>query len=333
MTTYIIRRLLWLIPVLLTVSAVTFVVMRSAPGGPWDTDAERRQVDAATAKSLAAYYGLDKPMWRQFYAYVIGDTNSQTKEWVCGVICGNLGPSYRQRGRTVQNILFSPPEGKSFWQSRFGYSVRLGVLALSMAIFVGIPLGIIAALKQNTIVDYTALFIATSGISVPSFVLAIFLIIIFASRLHWIDIVVDDWTQIKYWLMPMAVLGFGTLAYTARLTRSSMLEVMRQDYVRTARAKGLAERIVIFIHMLKNALIPVITILGPALAGLVTGSFIIETMFSFPGMGRAYVQAIGQRDYSMIMGPTLIYALLVAVANLSVDIVYVFIDPRIRLEE
>lgn len=333
MTTYIIRRLLWLIPVLLTVSAVTFVVMRSAPGGPWDTDAERRQVDAATAKSLAAYYGLDKPMWRQFYAYVIGDTNSQTKEWVCGVICGNLGPSYRQRGRTVQNILFSPPEGKSFWQSRFGYSVRLGVLALSMAIFVGIPLGIIAALKQNTIVDYTALFIATSGISVPSFVLAIFLIIIFASRLHWIDIVVDDWTQIKYWFMPMAVLGFGTLAYTARLTRSSMLEVMRQDYVRTARAKGLAERIVIFIHMLKNALIPVITILGPALAGLVTGSFIIETMFSFPGMGRAYVQAIGQRDYSMIMGTTLIYALLVAVANLSVDIIYVFIDPRIRLEE
>lgn len=333
MTTYIIRRLLWLIPVLLTVSAVTFIVMRSAPGGPWDTDAERRQVDAATAKSLAAYYGLDKPMWRQFYAYVIGDTNSQTKEWVCGVICGNLGPSYRQRGRTVQNILFTPPEGKSFWQSRFGYSLRLGVLALSMAILIGIPLGIIAALKQNTIVDYAALFIATSGISVPSFVLAIFLIIIFASRLHWIDIVVDDWTQIKYWFMPMAVLGFGTLAYTARLTRSSMLEVMRQDYVRTARAKGLAERVVIFIHMLKNALIPVITILGPALAGLVTGSFIIETMFSFPGMGRAYVQAIGQRDYSMIMGTTLIYALLVAVANLSVDIIYVFVDPRIRLEE
>lgn len=333
MTTYIIRRLLWLIPVLLTVSAVTFVVMRSAPGGPWDTDAERRQVDAATAKSLAAYYGLDKPMWRQFYAYVIGDTNSQTKEWVCGVICGNLGPSYRQRGRTVQDILFAPPEGKTFWQSRFGYSIRLGVLALSMAIFIGIPLGIIAALKQNTIVDYTALFIATSGISVPSFVLAIFLIIIFASRLHWIDIVVDDWTQIKYWFMPMAVLGFGTLAFTARLTRSSMLEVMRQDYVRTARAKGLAERVVIFIHMLKNALIPVITILGPALAGLVTGSFIIETMFSFPGMGRAYVQAIGQRDYSMIMGTTLIYAMLVAVANLSVDIIYVFIDPRIRLGE
>jgi oligopeptide transport system permease protein len=333
MVNYLVRRLLWLIPVLITVSAVTFIIMRSAPGGPWDTDPERRQVDAATEKSLNAYYGLDKPMWRQFYAYIIGDTNSQTKEWVCGMICGNLGPSYRQRGRTVQDILFAPPEGKDFWQSRFGYSMRLGVLALSMAVFIGIPLGILAALKQNTLIDYTALFIATSGISFPSFVLAIFLIIIFGSWLHWVDIVVDDWTQIKYWFMPMIVLGFGTMAYTARLTRSAMLEVMRQDYVRTARAKGLAERVVIFIHMLKNALIPVITILGPALAGLVTGSFIIETMFSFPGMGRAYVQAIGQRDYSMIMGTTVIYALLVAVANLSVDIIYVFIDPRIRLEE
>lgn len=333
MLTYLIRRLFWLIPVLVTVSAVTFIIMRSAPGGPWDTSDERRQVDAATAKSLQAYYGLDKPVWRQFVAYVIGDTNSQTKEYVCGMICGNLGPSYRQRGRTVQNILFAPPEGKTFLQSRFGYSLRLGVLALSMAVFIGVPLGILAALKQNTIVDYTALFIATSGISFPSFVLAIFLIIIFGSWLHWVDIIVDDWTQIKYWFMPMIVLGFGTMAYTARLTRSSMLEVMRQDYVRTARAKGLAERVIIFIHMLKNALIPVITILGPALAGLVTGSFIIETMFSFPGMGRAYVQAIGQRDYSMIMGTTVIYALLVAVANLSVDIVYVFIDPRIRLDE
>ncbi|MBK8422141.1 ABC transporter permease [Candidatus Villigracilis saccharophilus] len=333
MLTYLIRRLFWLVPVLLTVSLVTFIIMHSAPGGPWDTSDERRQVDAATAKSLSAYYGLDKPMWRQFMAYVIGDTNSQTGKYVCGVICGNLGPSYRQRGRSVQDILFGAPEGKTFWQSRFGYSVRLGVMALSMAMLIGIPLGIIAALKQNTVVDYVALLIATSGISVPSFVLAIFFIIIFASKLHWVNILVDDWTQVKYWFMPMSVLGFGTMAFTARLTRSSMLEVMRQDYVRTARAKGLAERVVVMAHMFRNALIPVITILGPALAGLVTGSFIIETMFSFPGMGRAYVQAIGQRDYSMIMGTTVVYALLVAVANLSVDFIYVFVDPRIRLEE
>lgn len=333
MTTYLIRRLFWLIPVLFTVSLVTFVIMRSAPGSPWDTDAERRQVDTLTQKSLEAFYGLDKPMWRQFVAYVIGDWNSQTDKFVCGLVCGNLGPSYRQRGRSVQDILFAAPENQTFWQSRFGYSLRLGGSALLMAIIIGIPIGIIAALKQNTIVDYIALFFATSGISVPSFVLAIFLIIIFGSWLHWVDIIVDDWSLPKYWVMPAMVLGFGTMAYTARLTRSAMLEVLRQDYIRTARAKGLAERVVVLRHMLKNALIPVVTILGPALAGLVTGSFIIETMFSFPGMGRAYVQAIGQRDYSMIMGTTVIYALLVAVANLSVDVVYVLIDPRIRLEE
>ena len=333
MINYLIRRLFWLVPVLITVSAVTFIIMRSAPGSPWDTSEERRQVDAATAKSLAAFYGLNRPIWRQFTGYVIGDWNEQTGKYVCGMLCGNLGPSYSQRGRSVQDILFAAPEGKTFWQSRFGYSLRLGVVALSFAIVVGIPIGILAALKQNTIWDYAALFVATSGISFPSFVLAIFLIIIFGSWLHWIDIIVDDWTQIKYWFMPALVLGFGTMAFTARLTRSAMLEVLRQDYIRTARAKGLAERVVVLRHMLKNALIPVITILGPALAGLVTGSFIIETMFSFPGMGRAYVQAIGQRDYSMIMGTTVVYALLVAVANLSVDFVYVFIDPRIRLEE
>ncbi len=333
MTTYLIRRLFWLIPVLFTVSLVTFIIMRSAPGSPWDTDENKRQVDALTQKSLEAFYGLDKPMWRQFVGYVIGDWNSQTHKFVCGLVCGNLGPSYRQRGRSVQDILFAAPENQTFWESRFGYSLRLGGSALLMAIFIGIPIGIIAALKQNTIVDYVALFFATSGISVPSFVLAIFLIIIFGSWLHWVDIIVDDWSIPKYWFMPAMVLGFGTMAYTARLTRSAMLEVLRQDYVRTARAKGLAERVVVLRHMLKNALIPVITILGPALAGLVTGSFIIETMFSFPGMGRAYVQAIGQRDYSMIMGTTVVYALLVAVANLSVDVVYVLIDPRIRLEE
>ena len=333
MSTYFIRRLLWLIPVLITVSLVTFIIMRSAPGGPWDTSDERRQVDAATQKSLEAYYGMDKPMWRQFAGYIIGDVNSQTGIYACGLICGNLGPSYRQRGRTVQDILFGAPEGKTFWESRFGYSLRLGGLALSFAIIFGIPIGVIAALKQNTLWDYIGLFLATSGISVPSFVLAIFLIIIFGTWLHWINIIVDDWTQFKYWLMPALVLGFGTMAYTARLTRSAMLEVLRQDYVRTARSKGLAEQVVIIRHMLKNALIPVVTILGPALAGLVTGSFVIETMFSFPGMGRAYVTSISNRDYSMIMGTTVIYALLVAVANLSVDFVYVLIDPRIRLED
>ena len=166
----------------------------------------------------------------------------------------------------------------------------------------------------------------------PNFVMAIFLIIIFASTLHLVSIVPRSWDEVSVWILPAVILGFNTMARTARLTRGSMLETMRQDYIRTARSKGLSERVVIVRHMIKNSLIPVVTILGPALAALVTGSFIIETMFGFPGMGRAYVTAIGQRDYSMIMGTTLIYAVLVALANVSVDVVYVFLDPRIRLD-
>ncbi|HSF82368.1 MAG TPA: ABC transporter permease [Anaerolineales bacterium] len=332
MTAYLFRRLFWLLPVLLTVSAVTFILMHNAPGGPWDRDLEARQVDVNTQRLLNEYYGLDKPLWRQFVAYVIGDFDKEGS-FVCGLVCGNMGPSYRVRGRMVQDILFEPPEEKPFWYSRFGYSARLGLMSLSMAIVVGIPIGVIAALKQNSMVDYISLFLATAGISLPSFVMAIFLIIIFASWLGLISVVPRTWDTITPWVLPAVVLGFGTTAYTARLTRSSMLEVLRQDYVRTARAKGLAERAVVTRHMIKNALIPVVTILGPALAGLVTGSFIIETMFGFPGMGRAYVMAISQRDYSMILGTTIMYALLVALANLSVDFVYVLIDPRIRLTD
>jgi oligopeptide transport system permease protein len=211
--------------------------------------------------------------------------------------------------------------------------MRLGFLAVSLAALIGIPVGIFAALRQNSWVDYLSLFIATAGISLPSFVMAIFLIIVFASMLHLVDVIPKNWDEAKAWILPASVLGFGTMAYVARLTRTSMLEVLRQDYVRTARAKGLNERVVVARHMLRNAMIPVVTILGPALAALVTGSFIIETMFSFPGMGRAFVTAIGQRDYSMIMGTTLMYVFLVSVANLAVDFLYVLIDPRIRLED
>ncbi|HET7143374.1 MAG TPA: ABC transporter permease [Anaerolineales bacterium] len=338
MTTYFLRRLLWLIPVLITVSLVTFTIMHNAPGSPWDATGEgRRALDASTQQKLETFYGLDKPIWRQFIAYTFGDFNNKGK-FECGAMCGNLGPSYRQKGLTVQQILFSAfgdNIGKSgeFWYSRFGYSLRLGLLALGLAISVGIPIGMIAALRQNTWVDYMGLGATTIGVSIPSFVLGLFLIIIFATWLDWINVIPKTWSEIKYWILPAVALGFNTCSFTARLTRAAMLEVMRQDFVRTARAKGLAERIVVIGHMLKNALIPVVTILGPALAGLVTGSFIIETIFSFPGMGRAYVLSIAQRDYSMIMGTTLIYALLIAIANLSVDFVYVLIDPRIRLEE
>lgn len=328
---YLIRRLFWLIPVIIVVSGITFILMHSAPGGPWDRDTTARQVDQNTQRILNEYYGLDKPLWRQYVAYVIGDFNKEGK-FVCGLVCGNLGPSYRMRGLTIQQILFMPPEGKNFLYSRFGYSMRLGLFALLFAVIIGIPAGVIAALKQNTIIDYVSLFIVTIGISVPNFVMALFLIILFASTLKWVNIVPRSWDEVSVWILPTVILGFGTMARTARLMRGSMLEVMRMDYIRTARSKGLAERVVVLRHMIKNSLIPVVTILGPALAALVTGSFIIETMFGFPGMGRAYVTAIGQRDYSMIMGTTLIYAVLIALANLSVDVVYSFLDPRIRLE-
>ena len=331
MSRYIVRRLLWLIPVIIVVSGITFILMHTAPGGPWDRDLSARQVDANTQKRLNEYYGLDKPLWRQFLAYMIGDFRKDGS-FDCGLICGDMGPSYRLRGMSIQDILFVPPEEKNFFYSRFGYSLRLGLLALSFAIFFGIPAGVISALKQNTVVDYASLFIATVGISVPSFVIAIFLIIIFASWLHWVKIIPRSWDDLSVWVLPAVILGFGTMANTTRLTRASVLEVLRHDYVRTARAKGLGEFLVVIRHILRNSLIPVVTLLGPALAGLVTGSFIIETMFGFPGMGRAYVTAISQRDYSMIMGTTLIYALLVALANLSVDITYVVLDPRIRLD-
>lgn len=332
MGSYLARRLLWLIPVLLVVSFVTFSLMHMAPGGPWDRDLSARQVDSRTQALLNEYYGLNDPLWKQYLNYTFWKVDGQGK-FICGLICGNMGPSYRQRGLQVEDILFTPSKGKPFWESRFGYSARLGIMAVVLAVSVGLPIGILSALKQNSWIDYLSLFIATLGISVPGFVIAIFLIIIFGTWLHLIPIVPRSWDPINAWLLPAIVLGFGTLARTARLTRASMLEVMRQDYVRTARAKGLAERLVIVRHMLRNALIPVVTFLGPALAFLVTGSFIIETMFGFPGMGRAYVQAIGQRDYSMIMGTTVFFSILVALANLSVDLVYVLIDPRIRLDK
>ena len=329
MMTYFVRRIFWLIPVLFFVSLITFTLMHAAPGGPWDRSLEDRQVDVRTQELLNKEFGLDKPLF--FNTQGGNPLNSQFFSYIWNMVQGDLGPSYRQRGQDVQDILFKAPEDKPFWYSKFGYSARLGLLAVLFAVVFGIPLGVLAALNRNTIVDYITLFISTVGISVPNFVLAIFLIILFASRLKLIKIVQQSWDNPGAWLVPAVILGFGTFAFVARLTRSTMLEVMQQDYIRTARAKGLTERSVIIRHMLRNSLIPVVTILGPALADLVTGSFIIEQMFSFPGMGRAFVTSIGQRDYSMIMGVTLIYAFLVAIANLSVDLVYGFLDPRIKV--
>jgi ABC-type dipeptide/oligopeptide/nickel transport system permease component len=237
-----------------------------------------------------------------------------------GVLQGNFGPTYSSRSRTVNDV----------FRDHLPVSMKLGLASLLISIGIGIPLGVVAALKQNSFWDYLSMTVAIFGVSVPSIVLGPVFILIFALTLKWFP--VAGWGRPEQIVMPAVALGLGQSAIIARLTRASMLQVIREDYIRTARAKGLVERIIIARHMIKNAFIPVVTLLGPSLAALVTGSFIIETMFSFPGMGRAYVQAIGQRDYSMIMGTTLFYALLVALANVSVDVIYVFLDPRIRLD-
>ncbi len=356
MAKYTLRRLVWIIPVLLLVAGITFILMHSVPGGPWDRDADRKQVDAQTQKLLNAKYNLDQPLLQQFISYMFVDVNEGKQSGIgkldlgilgtyqigdkaagtvtCGALCMNLGPSYRVRGRDVENIIFDPnsPNG-TVLDSRFGYSLRLGLLALVFAIVIGIPLGVVSALRQNTFVDYSASFLSTIGVSVPNFVMGILLLFILASTLKLIPVIPQTWNQAGVWVIPVIVMGFGTLAVTARLTRTSMLEVMRQDYIRTARAKGLPERTIIIHHMLRNALIPVVTTLGPSLAILITGSFIIETMFSFPGVGREYVTSISNRDYSMIMATTLIFAVLIALANLSVDLLYAWLDPRIKLQD
>jgi oligopeptide transport system permease protein len=303
MTTFIIRRALWIIPVLFVVSVITFSAMHLTPGGPWDRE---KQMPQAAVQALNRAYNLDKPLHEQYLLYM----------WKASH--GDLGPSFKYIGRNVSDII----------REGLPVTAHLGLMALGLALAFGLPLGIIAAIRQNTMSDYLAMFFSIIGISVPSFILGILLMVFFATTLHWLP--TGGWKDWHNWILPTIALGAYPAAQIARYTRASMLEVIRQDYVRTARAKGLAEQAVITTHMLKNALIPVVTVLGPITAWLVTGSFIIEHLFSVPGVGRLYVNGIFQRDYSMIMGTTLFYASVVAFMNLVVDVLYGFIDPRIR---
>jgi oligopeptide transport system permease protein len=329
----IFRRFLWFIPVIFIISLVTFLLMKAAPGGPWDRDPDAKQVDPRTQKLLDQRFGLDRPLPEQYLRYMVGYTDDQG-QFVCGAVCGNLGPSFRQRGKSVQDILFGVPPGdnKTFLDSKFGYSIRLGLLSLIFAMVVGVPAGVIAALKQNSAADYGITFITNIGVAVPSFVVAFFSIVVLAVGLKLIPVVQKSWAGFVPWIVPAIVFGFGTLAQTARFTRTAMLDVLRQDFIRTARAKGLQERAVIWKHTVRNALIPVVTTLGPAFVALVTGSIVIENIYGIPGVGRDFVQSIGNRDYSLIMGTTLLYAVLIVLGNLSVDILYGVIDPRIRVE-
>lgn len=353
MSKFLVRRTLAVIPTLFVVALVTFVLMHATPGGPWDADASKRGTDPRFQEVLDRRYGLDKPLFWNPKAYAdarakgvhpvlaaVRLLDGQFENYILNILRGDLGPSYRMRGRDVQDVMFAPEGGRPVWTSRFGTTALIGVLALAIAVSIGMTLGIFAALKQNSLIDYLCLFFATVFYGIPNFVLGVFFILFFAVLLEWVPVITPAiWNEktnapnLAAAFLPALTLAVGTAAYLARLTRSSMLEVMRQDYTRTARAKGLSEWVVVLRHMLKNALIPVVTVLGPALANLVTGSFIIETLFGINGIGRLYVESISRRDYSMIMGTTLFYALLVALANLSVDIVYGIVDPRIRVGE
>lgn len=309
MARFIVNRIIATIPVLWLVATVTFFLMHAAPGSPWDAKAiGGRRLDPALEASFNRRYGLDKPLGQQYLIYLGNALHL------------DFGNSYSKRGASVVDIIMRG----------FPYSARIGVLALVISLAIGIPVGILAALKQNTLLDYGSLLLATIGYALPDFVIAIILLAVFAVELDWVPVLFTDW---RSYILPSLALGTGGAAFIARLTRSSVLELMVQDHVRTARAKGLHQRTVIARHVVRNAMLPVITILGPALAGLITGTIIIERVFGVPGMGYLFIDSITTRDYPVIMATTLFYAFIIVFANLAVDIAYGLADPRIKVGE
>lgn len=302
MAHYLIRRVLWLVPVLLFVSLITFGLMKVTPGGPWD---QEKSLSPTVVQNLNRKYDLDKPAWQQYVTYV----------W--NAVHGDLGPSYTYQDRSVTQIILTGLPN----------TASIGALAAVVAIAVGTLLGVVAALRQNTAIDYAALIFGTVFASVPTFVLGFVLIIVFALTLHLVP--TSGWGKPSQYVLPVLTLGLNQAALMTRITRASVLDVSRQDFMRTARAKGLREELLIRRHLLKNAMIPVVTILGPVMLFLLTGSVVVENVFNVPGVGRLLVQGITQRDYSLIMGATLMYATVIAVLNLLVDALYAVIDPRI----
>jgi oligopeptide transport system permease protein len=307
MTRLVIRRVLWTIPVILLVIFMTFVLMRQIEGNPFRTS--ERAIPESIQQNLEEKYGLNDPWWRQYFNYVRN------------VATFDLGPSLVLRNRDVNDIV----------AEHFPPSLELGALAMLFALVFGIPLGLLAALRANKWPDYTAMVVANVGFAVPSFLVATLLIYFFAVR--WGDVFdfpTSGWTTWQSKVLPVIALGLGPMAYFARLTRGSVLETLQQDYIRTAKAKGLRRRRVVVVHVLRNSLIPVVTAAGPILGFLITGSFVIEQIFAIPGIGRYYVTAVTARDYSVVMGLTVLLAIIVIIANMVVDILYGILDPRTR---
>jgi ABC-type dipeptide/oligopeptide/nickel transport system permease component len=304
-TAYIIRRVLALIPTLLLIYTLTFFLMHSTPGGPWDTG--DKPIPAEVQEKLKAAYGLDKPLWQQY------------TDFLSKAVRGDLGPSYTQRSRSVSQII-----GETF-----PVSLQLAAAAMLMATLIGIPLGILGAIRHNRPLDYLATFLSIVGISTPAYVVTSLLVLLLASKLHLVPTSGWDGIWSSKAIIPVVSLALYPMAVLARYTRSSMLEVLRTDYMRTARSKGLGEQAVLVGHALRNALLPVITIAGVVIADIATGSFFVETIYQVPGVGRYFVQSISGRDYPVIIGTVLLLGLAVSVMNLVVDLIYPLLDPRI----
>lgn len=309
MLRFALNRIFWLIPTLLAMTAVTFFIMHATPGSPFNVSDKQRPEDIAR---LEALYGLDKPLPEQFVQYV----------W--NALHFDFGISYSSRPQTVNEII----------SRTFPISLHLGTMALVFAIVVGMLLGILAAVNQNGWIDYFSVTLAILFYSMPSFVMGFLLILIFAVYLPDMGINlgfrVGGWERPQDWILPTIALGAAPLATLARYTRSSMIEVIRSDFVRTARAKGLTDQGVVSKHVLKNALIPVITLIGPIFAAVGTGSFFVEEVFNIPGMGKFFVTSMQTKDQTMILAVVLLYGVFLAVMNLIVDLLYGVIDPRIR---
>ena len=302
---YILKRVLLAIVTVWVVITVTFFVMHAVPGGPFMGE---KAISAAAQASLEAKYGLDKPLFTQYVTYL--------KDIITRF---DFGPSLKQRGRMVIDII---ADGMKT-------SAKLGVIAACLAAVIGIPLGAVAALRRNRLVDKVIMVITTAFVSMPSFIMGSLLLVLFAVRLA---VLPANGATARGLILPIITLSLYPMAYITRLTRSSMLDVLGQDYIRTAKAKGVSSVKIIFGHALKNSLIPVITYFGPMLAYIVTGSLVVEQIFAVPGIGRAFVSSITNRDYPMVMGTTIVLAVLIVVMNLLSDILYKIVDPRINLE-
>jgi len=291
---------------IILITTLTFTMMHSIPGGPFTRE---RPVPDEILRALNAKYNLDDPLPVQYLNYMKG------------LITFDLGPSYSKIGTTVNDLI----------ESGFPASAKIGLMATVIIVAIGIPLGVISALKQNKPIDYAVMFLATLGITVPSFVVATVIIYFFAGKLGWIpSFGIND---PKGYIGPVIALAGYSLSFVTRLTRSSMLEVLRQDYIRTARANGIKEFSVIMRHAMKNALIPVVTYVGPMIAAILTGSFVIEKIFAIPGIGRHFVESVSNRDYTTIMGITVFYAVFYLIMVFLVDVAYTLIDPRIKFRE